>query len=1056
MFTNRQVFISIAIFAALVLALNPQSTAQIGDDRGAVNQPAVVGPAGDGESPQVPVNRTERPSGKVTPFGNLMIVYFEEPGLLHYAGDKAGLEATSPRARGEVKLDAKSPASQAYLRHLDQRQSHYLSRMSSVLGRDIEPVFEYRAAVTGIAVPMSLAEGKLIEEIPGVEIVFPDRVAPLDTDRGPLWIGADQIWDGTATGGLPGTRGEGVIVGIIDSGINMDHPSFAETGGDGYTHTNPNGTGNYLGWCDPLNINYDPGYPCNDKLIGGWDYMDAFCAANPGTCSETDGPEDDNGHGSHTASTTAGNVLLSPALSGVAPHANVIAYDACYTSATGQGLCPFSGTSAGADQALLDGVDAINYSIGGGSSPWSASDIDSYFLENVLAGTFVSASAGNGGPGAGTVGHLGPWVTTVGASTHDRDNIVNELVDMSGGITPPADISGASRTTGYGPETIVYAGDYANGDPDPEQCLNPFPAATWTSDEIVLCDRGAIARVLKCAHVAAGGAGGCVLANADSSQTDPVADPHVIPAIHVGFADGTALRAWLASGSGHMATITDSSIVTDPNLADIMADFSSRGPNNSFDVIKPDVTNPGVSIYAAVNSGGELPPPEFGTLSGTSMSSPHTAGSGALLAALRPDWSPMEIKSALMMTADTTVKKEDGTTDADLWDMGAGRVDLTKAALAHLLLDETYENFLAADPSSGGRPEDLNLASLKQGQCVIQCSWSRTFTSPITLTSPEGVGVNWTVTSTSPDGVTVAADPFQVEAGQDVVVEFTAQAPGSSPGDPPVFAEVVLTPDDMSPVLHMPVTVAISEDNFPTELDILTTKPVGTRQVQELQYFEAITALTVAEHGLVQAQPTDVILNEDPTNGNAYDDLSQVFWKTVTVNPGSKFLVAATESEEAPDVDLFVGSGFLPSSATELCASTTATASEFCQLTDPTPGAYWILVQNWAGSTSQPDLINLVDGIVPTTAAGNMTVSGPATVPAGEPFDISIAWNLSSPIPPEAVPGPELWIGAYSLAKDGVSQPIETTLLTITYAPDAFFVDDFESGDTSEWSNTVP
>ena len=122
-----------------------------------------------------------------------------------------------------------------------------------------------------------------------------------------------------------------------------------------------------------------------------------------------------------------------------------------------------------------------------------------------------------------------------------------QLTDMTGGTGAPSDMTGASRTTGYGPATIVYAQDYSNGDPDPEQCLNPFPAGTWTSGEIVLCDRGTIARVLKCANVAAGGAAGCVLANVTGGTATIVPDPHVIPATHIAAADGDVLRAWLNS-----------------------------------------------------------------------------------------------------------------------------------------------------------------------------------------------------------------------------------------------------------------------------------------------------------------------------------------------------------------------------------------------------------------------------------------------------------------------------------------------------------------------------
>ncbi|REJ76847.1 MAG: hypothetical protein DWQ30_16260 [Acidobacteria bacterium] len=695
------------------------------------------------------------------------LVWFGEPGLVHYEGGVDGLEATSPRARGERRFDARAAASVAYRQHLQRRQDLRLDAIEAELGRSVDVPLRYYAARSGVAVRMSESEAARVAGLAGVLAVVPDRLDPLDTDRGPIWIGADTIHDGSSTGGLGATEGEGVIVGVIDSGVNMDHPSFANPGDDGHVFTNPFGSGTYVGWCDPLNPNYSPSYLCNDKLIGAWDFVDALVA------TESDGPEDSDGHGSHTASTSAGNDLSSPDIQGVAPHANLITYDTCYVSGT-QGLCPFAATSAAVDQAILDGVDVINYSISGGTSPWSLGDIDSFFRSAVAAGVFVSASAGNSGPGASTVAHWGPWVTTVGASTHDLVTVENGVVSMSGGATlPPADLSGASRTGGYGPATIVYAGDFSNGDPDPEQCLNPFPAGTWNAGEIVLCDRGTIARVLKCKHVADGGAGGCVLGNTTPATNTTVPDPHVIPASHVDLAWADQLRTWLASGSGHTATITAGAPVVDAAIGDVMASFSSRGPAG-IEVIKPDVTNPGVSIFAAVADDAipGAPGPEFGILSGTSMSSPHTAGSGALIRALHPTWTPPEVKSALMLTAKTAdVRKENGVTPADPYDRGNGRVDLTVAARAGFVLDETDGNFLAANPGAGGDPSTLNLASLRDNTCAGSCSWTRT------VRNRQAASVEFAAPAPSSLGpgfwLQVSPTSFTLAPGATQVLEFT-------------------------------------------------------------------------------------------------------------------------------------------------------------------------------------------------------------------------------------------------------------------------------------------
>ncbi len=719
----------------------------------------------------------------------LYIIHFNEPSLARYQGGIADLEATNIRVRGERKLDAKNEASVAYLDFLDQRQRQYVDDMEAALGRTVEVRYWYQAAINGVAAKIDEEEIHAIAALPGVKSVYRDQAFPMDTDVGPTWISADAIWDGTGTGGLPGTKGAGIVVGILDGGTNMDHPSYSDSPADGHTFVNPNGSGTFLGWCDPGHPSFSPTFLCNDKLIGGWDYADASWG------NESDGPEDNGGHGSHTSSTAAGNTLVDPAISGVAPHANVIGYDVC--GATGS--CFTSDSIMATNQAILDGVDVINFSIGGGGSPWN--DADSGFLDAVAAGIFVSASAGNSGPVAGSTGHIGPWVTTVGMSTHDRVNIVNNLESMTGGSSPPGDLSGASRTGGYGPAPIVYAGDFSNGDPNPDQCLNPFPGGTW-SGEIVVCDRGGIARVMKCQNVFDGGAGGCVLANIAGGAATVVADPHILPSIHMDQASGDQVKAWLASGSGHMATISDGVLVRDPSVADIMSAGSSRGPA-SINVIKPNVTNPGVSIFAAVNN-ASVPGfngPPFGLLSGTSMSSPHTAGCGALLMALHPSWTPMEIQSALMSTADTTVFKENGSTPADPFDMGGGRVDMSRAGRAGVVLDETEANFDAANPGLGGDPRTLNVASMQDNNCNGTCNFTRTLRK-----TTHGAGVSWTVSVDNPMGVNIGVS--LTDNGADITMDVAIDVLDGSLPAAFTFGAITLVSDDPDvPDARFPVAI---------------------------------------------------------------------------------------------------------------------------------------------------------------------------------------------------------------------------------------------------------
>jgi uncharacterized repeat protein (TIGR01451 family) len=709
------------------------------------------------------------------------IVQFTDAALASYRGGINGLEATNADARGEARLDLKSGASEAYLAYLDAQHSTFLSAVSATLGRSVEAKFDYKYAFNGVAIELSPEEAAQVAALPGVRQVQREFYRYTETDYGPEWIGADGIWNGTTTGGLPGTQGEGVTVGIIDTGQNLGHPSFAEVGpSDGYTHTNPLGSGNFLGVCDT-----DPGtYVCNDKLIGFYIFT-----------GET--TEDGDGHGSHTGSTTAGNVLdpgtvdltpypYSPRISGVAPHANIIGYKACLDA----GGCPGTALIASIDQTVADGVvDVINYSIGGGTSdPWN--DADSLaFLGAADAGIVPVTSASNAGPGAGTIGSPAdsPWMLAVGASTHNRAGL-NALINMTGGdTTPPADIDGKSFSVGYGPAPIVYAGDYGDA-----ICLNEFAPGTF-SGEIVVCDRGTNARVAKGYNVLQGGAGGMILANASASQTLN-GEVHHLPAVHITFDDGVVLKAWLASGSGHMATIAGTTLSIDDANGDIMAGFSSRGPNvnTAADIIKPDVTAPGVDILAAYRADppdADNPTSMYAIISGTSMSSPHTAGAAALMKALHPDWSPAAIKSALMSTASTAnVLKEDGSTPADPFDMGGGRVDLSMAGEAGFVLDETTLNFENADPALGGDPKTLNLASLGNSQCLENCSWTRV------LSSTQAVTVTWTASVQATAGMTLTVTPstFDLAPYATQVVTVTADVSGAPAGDW-IFGEVSFT-----------------------------------------------------------------------------------------------------------------------------------------------------------------------------------------------------------------------------------------------------------------------
>lgn len=935
------------------------------------------------------------------------IVTLTDAPLATYTGGVDGLDATSPAATNESSLDVTSAPSVDYDAYLTAQQDDLLARVTSILGRQLDVPFRYTNAINGLSVWLTPEEASTVRRLPGVSGIERERLRELTTDLGPTWIGAGNIWDGSATGGAA-TQGEGVIVGIIDSGINPGNPSFAATGDDGYTVVNPYGDGNYVGACDPTNTDQaqDPAagaFECNSKLIGGFD----FYADDPQNSLDHDG------HGSHTGSTAAGNVLNTAGpngerISGVAPHANVISYRVCGDEALGQGSCPTGATVAAINQAIADGVDVLNFSIGSPSpsDPWTSAD-DMAFLSARVAGIFVAHSAGNEGPGPSTVGSpAAPWIAHVAATTHERPSL-NMLVNMNGGSgAPPADMRGRSNTITEYTGVVVYAGDLpqyildkgvennalcAVGNPDDGIDESPWPAGTFEG-EIVICDRGTFARVEKSANAASAGAGGFIMADTGGGEN---ADFHVIPGIHIDTAEGTAVKEWVTGwneGVDPQPTATITAAVPDP---DATAGFSSRGHNRSTvgDTLMPTVAAPGVTIWAANGKYGET---SYGYLSGTSMASPHLAGSAALMTALHPDWTPAQIQSAMETTAVTeNVHKEDGLTPADPFDVGSGRVQVDAAANAALVLDETEADYLNADPAAGGDPTTINNAHLANGACLLVCSFVRTFTS--TATS----AVTWTSSSTFAGAVTVEPASFTIAPGESVDVTFTVDVTGL-PIDQYALGRVDLTPDAAVPAAHLPIAVQSTTGDLPGRIDLDTRRNAGSDLVRGVTSV-AISDFHATVDGLVAAQERTEELPMDPTNADPYDTPDGTFVELVELAPGTTHAVFSITASEAPDVDLFVGldanGDGLPSEAELVASSASGTALERVSLDAPEPGSYWVVVQNWQASAEPPDSITLTWAVLDGTDLGTARVEGPVSQPQLEPYDLRVIWDLGDAAP---------------------------------------------------------
>jgi subtilisin family serine protease len=747
---------------------------------------AVVPPVSD--RPSGPAERAgaedEADAGRVGPFSPadergrfVYLVEFAETGALR----------REPRAPGE-RFDANSPRARGHLDQVQVEQAAHLQAMANALGGAPEVTHRFLVTHSGLAARLNPEEAAIVRSLPGVVSVERERLYELDTYRGPTFIGADGIWDGSAVPGGMGTEGEGMIIGMLDGGVASTHPSFANDASCGHGGGNP------------------------DKLIT---FLDCATTDLSGLCNGP-APEDTGGHGTHTASTAGGNTLDGSAvpppfttISGVAPCANIRSYKVCPTTS-----CPGANIQAGMNSILLHGdVDVMNFSISGGTSPWL--DNDRRKLDLVDAGVFVSASAGNTSTGVpnpvGQVNHRGPWVLSVAASTHDG---TSGLFSASGPGMPPPDTVNVAATRGS--DSLIATSTsghlirhYTGQDPTMEGCTpgedgvppgaNPFPAGFFTGGA-ALIHRGTCSFTKKITNAFNAGADWVVIRN---NQVTPVAmstpGQPAVAAYSIDQAPGNSLVTFVDANPG---TATFDFVPK----GDVLAGFSLRGPTPAplADLTKPDITAPGVSIYAAQPT--VVVPAGYGNLSGTSMSSPHAAGAATLLRDVHPTWTPPEVKSAMMMTAFEDGDKENGTTPWDADDVGSGRVDLEAAVNAGLVMNETFANYLAADPAMGGDVKTLNIPAVRNVNCTPNCTWTRTVRNTL------GVATSWTAAGMSgnPDlEIEVMPSAFSFTGGlaETQVLTITA-TPHADLTAAVAFGEVVLTEGGaLSPDLH--ITVAI-------------------------------------------------------------------------------------------------------------------------------------------------------------------------------------------------------------------------------------------------------
>ncbi|KAG2719642.1 hypothetical protein I3760_03G275100 [Carya illinoinensis] len=464
----------------------------------------------------------------------------------------------------------------------------------------------------------------------------------------------------------------------------------------------------------------DAGFHCNRKLIGARYFNKGYAAVAGSLNSSFDTPRDNDGHGSHTLSTAGGNFVAGASIYGFgkgtakggSPKARVAAYKVCWPPVGGN-ECFDADIVAAFDMAIHDGVDVLSVSLGAEPTPFFNDSVAIGSFHAVKHGIVVVCSAGNSGPKDGIVSNVAPWQITVGASTMDRQFRSNVILGNSMRLEGESLSSTVLGSKKFFP--LVSAADTKAANASAEDallCKNGTLDPRKVKGKILVCLRGQNARVDKGEQALLAGALGMVLANSEINGNEILADAHVLPASHINFTDGVAIFTYCNSTKSPKAYITRATTVLGTNPAPFMAAFSSKGPSTVVpEILKPDITAPGVSVLAAyteaqgpTNQIFDERRVQFNSLSGTSMSCPHVSGIAGLLKTLHPTWSPAAIRSAIMTTAKTQDNRREPILNASYvkatpFSCGAGHVLPNSAMDPGLVYDlsiNDYLNFICA------------------------------------------------------------------------------------------------------------------------------------------------------------------------------------------------------------------------------------------------------------------------------------------------------------------------------------------------------------------------
>jgi subtilisin family serine protease len=991
------------------------------------------------------------------------IVQLADEPVATYAGGVTGLAATKPTAGTRLNVNASHV--QAYAAYLDRKQSAVAAQ---VAGAQVN--YRYKNLLNGFSAFLTDAEVLKLAATTGVKAVLADEMMQVDTATTPTFLGINQpggAWSRTDAQGRA-IKGENVIIGHLDGGIWPENPSFSDkvdaSGKPIPSHQAgtvvyaPLPAGRWNGICQ-AGQGFNSSH-CNNKLIGArffnatWKQAVSLGITRTWSGDYLDSPRDADGHGTHTLGTSGGNEGVTAnvsgstfTISGVAPRARVAAYKVCFVPADAndvpqQGSCYQSDSAAAADQAVADGVDVLNFSVGGSRTSFTGV-VDTAFANATFAGVFVAASAGNSNvfPGnATTVAHINPWVMTVGNSTHDR--FTAATVTLGNGVTA----TGASFQTGGLPasplilsqdaginsyaslsdsDKVALARCYAPGDGGTAAAaLDPAKVA----GKVLVCIRGGNVLVNKAASAKNAGAAGMILANVPSglfaapmngasANTTPNI-PYVLPTVHTLAADAPAIVAH-AQTTGATASFSGAALVAGV-VAPVMSDTSSRGPNQADPfLLKPEITAPGTDIIAAYTNttitpaqrqqiidGTLVPEPGANMISGTSMAAPHVAGAAALLRQANPNWSPYAIKSALMTSATNNVKLANGAPDTNRWGYGAGHLNINGALSTQVVYDQTPNDHIAYYLRQiDGRT--INIASLTHANVVGVATLNRRLTNkgttPITLTAAATV-----------PGFTAAVTPssLTIPPGSSATFSLTLTRTTAAI-EQWQFGELVWT--DGAQTVRSPVQAKASQ--IVVLSNVSDTRTTGTQVWTAGFGYDG--SLFTTGFGLTPANVTSARIAQDERQ-----------CVRVPVAAGTRTLRAQlfnadTEGGAASDIDLVV-----LRNGTTVGSSGSATSDELVSITNPAAANYDVCVDGYApinGSAAY----KLSVWVLGPTNPGTLRAFGPRTVTTGGVGSIGVSWNVPTNarylgvVEYRATAAGSV-IGRTTLFIDGVQAPVAT------------------------------